>query len=361
MVNVTNILKEVPVLGAAYRKNYGVLKHALHNFLRQSGLRPGPLMVSWVATNRCNSKCVYCEARANEADPRELTTTEIKQVLDQLGELKVRSFFVIGGEPLMRQDLFEVLAYAKLLGMELGIFTNSLRAKKFQQEIQAAGLQHIWTSIDGLAPTHDKYRGGRQGAYETTMAAVGAYARINIPVRVVNTVVHPGNFDEMPALFEKVKTSGATWWRLGAVTPVGRALDNEQFFLAPEKIRELFRFAEECRHHFHVTISEEMGHLGCYEESLKDEPFYCHAGQTFCAIMPDGDVVPCQTDDGHSCAEGNVRERPFREIWQHGFASFRHPTLPEECRSCEYHHACCGGCWIVRKQGAPCAKRTVGL
>lgn len=360
MVNATNILKKIPVLGTAYKKNYGVFKHAFHNFLRESGLRTGPLMVSWVATNRCDSKCVYCEARANEADPQELTTAEIKKVLDQLNDLKVRRFFVIGGEPLMRQDLFEVLAYARQLDMEVGIFTNSQRYKKYRQEIQAAGLQHIWTSIDGLAPTHDKYR-GRQGAYETTMEAVGSYARIGIPVRVVNTVVHPGNFDEMPALFERVKTSGATWWRLGSVIPVGRALDNEQFFLAPEKIKELFRFAEDCRRDFHVTISEEMGHLGCYEETLKDGPFYCHAGQTFCAIMPNGDVVPCQTDDGHRHTEGNVRERSFRDIWQNGFAAFRHLTLPEECKVCEYQRACCGGCWIIRRHGTPCTKRSVGL
>lgn len=146
MVNATNILKKIPVLGTAYKKNYGVFKHAFHNFLRESGLRTGPLMVSWVATNRCDSKCVYCEARANEADPQELTTAEIKKVLDQLNDLKVRRFFVIGGEPLMRQDLFEVLAYARKFGMEVGIFTNSQRYKKYQQEIQAAGLQHIWTA-----------------------------------------------------------------------------------------------------------------------------------------------------------------------------------------------------------------------
>lgn len=360
MLNPTKIINRIPILGSAYKRNYFVLKRGYHNLLRESGLRPGPLMVSWVATNRCDSKCVYCEARANEADPNELTTKEIKRVIDELADLKVRRFFVIGGEPFMRHDLFEVLAHARQHGMAVGIFTNSLKYKKYRQEIEAAQLQHIWTSIDGLATTHDKYR-GRSGAYETTMEAVSCYARLGIPVRVINTVVHPGNLHEMPSLFERIKDSGATWWRLGAVIPVGRALDSDDFNLTSEDIINLFRFAEVCRREFNVTITEEMGYIGCYEDTLRDGPFYCHAGQTFCAIMPDGDVVPCQTDDGHQYSEGNIRERPFRDIWRQGFSTFRHVTLPKECGGCDDRHACCGGCWIVRRHGAPCTKRSVGL
>lgn len=360
MLNPTRILKHFPVLGPAYLKNYAVLKHTYHNLLRNSGLRPGPLMVSWVATNRCDSKCVYCEARANEADPKELTTDEIKKVIDDLAGLNVQRFFVIGGEPLMRRDLFDVLAHARQQEMTVGIFTNSLQYKKYQQQIQDAGLQNIWTSIDGLETTHDKYR-GRSGAYATTMAAMEYFARIDIPVRVINTVVHPGNMHEMSALFERVMASGATWWRLGTVAPVGRAMEKDEFCLSAEATKALLRFAEACRREFNVTITEEMGYIGCYEDTLRDGPFYCHAGQTFCAIMPDGNVVPCQTDDGHQFSEGNIRERSFRDIWQHGFTALRNVTLPAQCESCENRRACYGGCWIVRRHGAPCIKRTVGL
>jgi radical SAM protein with 4Fe4S-binding SPASM domain len=317
-------------------------------------------MVSWVATNRCDSKCVYCEARANESDPEELSTEEIKRVIDELDQLNVGRFFVIGGEPFMRRDLFDVLAYAKYRGMEIGIFTNSLRYKKFEKDIMTAGLHHIWTSIDGLKETHDKYR-GRRGAYNITMEALKFYEKLDIPIRVVNTVVHPGNFHEMESLFKEVKASGATWWRLGAVMPVGRAMENEEFFLSGEKIKDLLQFAEECRGTFHVTISEEMGYLGQFEETVKEEPFYCHAGQTFCTIMPDGDIAPCQTDDGKHFAVGNVRQQSFKIIWQKGFKKFRSLKLPTECNDCEYKHACCGGCWIVRRNGSPCTKRVVGL
>ncbi len=360
MLNATKIIKHIPMFGPAYKQNYSVLKQGYHKLLRETGLRPGPLMVSWVATNRCDSKCAYCEARANEADPKELTTGEIKRVVNELADIKVRRFFVIGGEPLMRPDLFEVLSHARLHGMTVGIFTNSLKYKKYRKEIKAAALQNIWTSLDGLEATHDKYR-GRSGAFATTLEAMNYFAALGIPVRVVNTVVHPGNLHEMPSLFERIKVSGATWWRLGAVIPVGRALDNDDFILAPEAVFKLLRFAEACRRDFNVTITEEMGYLGCYECTLRDGPFYCHAGQTFCAIMPNGDVVPCQTDDGHKYAEGNVREKSFREIWQHGFSAFRPVVLPKECEGCEYCHACCGGCWIVRRNGAPCIKRSLRL
>ena len=145
------------------------------------------------------------------------------------------------------------------------------------------------------------------------------------------------------------------------VIPVGRALENDEFFLASEDILKLLRFAEHCRRDFNVTITEEMGYLGGYEDTLREGPFYCHAGQTFCAIMPNGDVVPCQTDDGHKYSEGNVRESSFQEIWQHGFLAFRQVVLSKECEECEYNRACCGGCWIVRRNGAQCTKKSLGL
>jgi len=348
----SNYIKKIPIFGNIYKNNYFVWKRFYINFLRNSGLRPGPVIVSWVATNRCNSKCVYCEARANEENPEELTTAQIKGVLDELRDLKVKRFFVIGGEPFMRKDLFEVFDYAKKRDMIIGVFTNSLLYRKLKEKIKNIGFQNIWTSIDGLAETHNKYR-GHPGAYEITMEAIRYYSKIEIPVRVVNTVVHPNNFDELPELFEHLKKAGTNWWRLGAVMPVGRAR-NEQFSLSPEKTIKLFQYVEQFRKHLKVTISEEMGYLGCWEEKVKDAPFFCHAGLSFCAIMPDGNIVPCQTDDGIKYSEGNVKVMPFKELWKNGFRSFRYAKLEDECDACHHKKACSGGCWIARANEAQC-------
>jgi len=345
---------KLPLIARIYRKNYFAWKRSYANLLRSSGMRPGPLIVSWVATNRCNSTCVYCEVRANEDISDELTTAEIKSLLDQLGELKVKRFFVIGGEPMVRKDLFEVLAHAKRRGMSVGIFTNSLLTEKYSNEIRETGLQNVWTSVDGLADIHNKNR-GYPNAYKITLDAIRYYAEIGIPVRVVNTLVHPENIDSLEPLFEELKEAGMNWWRLGAVMPVGRA-KNDDFSLSRDQTTRLFEYVKRMRSQFKVTITEEMGYLGDWEEQVRDDPFFCHAGLTFCAIQPNGDVVPCQTDHGGTYSEGNIRETPFREIWESEFQGFRKPQLSGDCISCEYDRACAGGCWITRVNEAHCLK-----
>jgi radical SAM protein with 4Fe4S-binding SPASM domain len=296
---------------------------------------------------------VYCEARANEDLSSELTTAEIKRVLDDLGDLKVRRFFVIGGEPLVRRDLFDVLRHAKQRRMTVGIFTNSLLTRKYQREFRDIELDNVWTSVDGLNDTHNRYRGS-PNSYQITLDAIRYYSEIEIPTIVVNTVVHPANFGEVEDLFQELKDAGMNWWRLGVVMPVGRASDNS-FSLSPSQTVELFDYVRRLRRSFKVTITEEMGYLACWED-LRDTPFFCHAGLTFCAIMPDGHVVPCQTDNGSLFSQGNVREKPFAEIWRDGFKAFRKVELEEHCTDCEYRSACSGGCWIGRVSEAACVK-----
>ena len=347
-------LLELPFVGRLIRENYAVCKRTYANATRQTGLRPGPVMVSWVATNRCNANCVYCEARANEGSTEELSTEEIKRVLNQLRRVRTRRFFVIGGEPLMRPDLFDVLQHATNLGFRIGIFTNSILARKFEVEISKAGFDNIWTSIDGLKDTNNRYR-RHPLAFELTLDALRFYADIRIPTRVVNTVVHPENFSELPELFAELREAGMNWWRLGIVMPVGRAR-NQNFSLTADQMNKLFCFATRLRRDFRVTISEEMGYLGCWEDKLRDSPFFCHAGLTFCAIMPDGHVVPCQTDHGSRFSQGNVRKRPFASIWREGFQDFRKVQLKGSCKNCKFRRACSGGCWIGRIGEAQCAK-----
>ena len=144
----SHYLQKVPVLGDVYKNNYFAWKRSYLNLLRRSGVRPGPSVVHWLCTYRCNSNCVYCEASANEVACQELDTSEIISVLDDLQALRVNRFFVTGGEPLVRKDLFEVLDAAKRRGMTVSLITNSLLWEKFHEQIHKAELSSIWTSVD---------------------------------------------------------------------------------------------------------------------------------------------------------------------------------------------------------------------
>lgn len=351
----SNYIQKVPIFGKIYTNNYFILKRSYINFLRKSGIQPGPLVVHWLATYRCNSNCVYCEASANEPKCKELKTEQMKKVINELGELKVRRFFVTGGEPLMREDLFEILDHAKRHGMSLGMITNSLLYAKFKKQIKNAAFQSIWTSVDGLASTHDKNRGHRN-AYRITFDAIKYYADINIPLRVVNTVVHPRNYDELPKLFEELKNAEINRWRLVFVTPIGRG-GQDNWALNSEQIRNVFQYVGKERRNFEIELSEELGYLGCWDTRTRNSPFFCPSGLTFCAIMPDGNVLPCQVVYDAKYSEGNIKETSFQEIWKNGFKKFRKVMFEGECVSCLHKKACGGGCWGRMVTEGNCLRR----
>ena len=336
-------VQRIPILGPLALRRYVAWKRTYLNLLRWSGLSRGPVVVHWLATYRCNSRCVYCEASANDVTADELSTAEITALLDDLAALGVRRFFVTGGEPLMRVDLFDVLGRARGLGMKVSMITNGLLWERFRSEISAAGFSSIWTSVDGLAATHDLNR-GVPGAFGTTLDAIHFFREAGIPLRVVNTLVHPGNVAELPRLHEELRGAGITRWRLTLATPVGRAADN-RWALQPGQIEALFKYVEEARARFDVELSEELGHLGCWDMRTRHSPFICPSGLTFCVIMPDGHVLPCQVVYDTRYSEGNVRQTPFAEIWKRGFTRFRRGTLEGECASCLHRRACGGGCW----------------
>jgi radical SAM protein with 4Fe4S-binding SPASM domain len=342
-VTWSHYLQKVPILGRTYKANYFAWKRSYLNLLRTIGVRPGPAVVHWLCTYRCNSKCVYCEASANEATCRELSTAEIVSVLDDLRALRVRRFFVTGGEPLVRDDLFEVLAEARRRGLSVSIITNSLLFRKLKDQIREAKFASVWTSVDGLAGTHDRNR-GVPGSYATALEAIRFYREIEVPLRVVNTMVHPGNIDELPSLLDALRDAGINRWRLALAIPVGRASD-QKWGLSHDQIEGLFRYVQEIRKDFDVELSEELGYLGCFDMTTRNSPFFCPSGLSFCVIMPDGHVLPCQVVYDTRFTEGNVREKPFREIWAQGFRRFRRREPEGACATCLHRQACSGGCW----------------
>lgn len=350
----SDAVERIPVLSTLWRDRYFSWKRRYVNLLRATGIRPGPQVVHWLATYRCNSNCLYCEASANDRCNDELSTEEIVSVLDDLAALRVRRFFVTGGEPLVRGDLFHVLTEARRRGMEVSMITNGLLCRKYAAEILEARFQSIWTSVDGLEDTHDRNR-GVPGAFATTLDAVRYFREIEIPLRVVNTLVHPGNLDELPELLDVLRDAGINRWRLALALPVGRASD-DSWGLSDDQVESLFDYAETTRREFDIELSEELGFLGCRDTTTRNTPFFCPSGLVFCVLMPNGHVLPCQVvyDDAYS--EGNVRDTSFRQIWKNGFHRFRKVELQGECATCIHAAACGGGCWARMSREGRCLR-----
>ena len=345
----------LPLLGRYYARRAASLKRSYCLALWRTGRLTPFAFVQWLATYQCNYRCPYCEASAGEVSVVELTTEEVKRLIDDLAAMRVRRLFVSGGEPLVRADVPELIVYANQRGLAVGLASNgSLVAARW--ELLRHGRYFLYfTSIDGVPAYNDRVR-GHDGACAAALRSLELFETLKVPTRMVNTVVHPANFDQLPELFRLIKSSAANRWHLTPIESVGRAAAGGESTLNGAQLHELVRFARAHTGELTVDLAESHSYLGCLAGGPVGKPFFCGAGLTRCSIMPDGDVLGCQQVYDRRFSEGNIRERPFPEIWREGFGRFRRRTTRPGCARCEHLGACGGGCWSEHELHGGCLK-----
>ncbi len=351
------ILKlKVPVLKRLYRKRTAKLKRHACLLLNRFGLLKPISFVQWLVTNRCNAACGFCESSSGTPQPDELTHEEAIRLIRDLSGMKVRRLILSGGEPLMRPDLFELMEYANQRAIALGLVTNGWFVPEMADRLRRLKFFLYFTSIDGEGAFHDKTR-AISGAFEHALQGLELFTRMRVPVRIVNTVVHPGNISRLEKLTDVIAGSGATSWRLTPVSNVGRAAGEARYSLSREQLEYLDSFIREKRKMLNVDFGESHMYLGCFSREHTGRPFFCGAGLTRCSILPNGAVIGCHQAYDQALSEGNVRERSFAEIWKHGFVRFRKKEFREVCLECEHFDGCQGGFWAEMEKTGACLKR----
>jgi radical SAM protein with 4Fe4S-binding SPASM domain len=348
------IIFSSPFLKRVYFDNYAFFRFRYLTIKKNFHLLK-PREVQWLTTYRCNFTCIHCEASAGTTKVNELTTDEAFRLIDELAETGVRGILLSGGELLVRKDIFLIIEYILSRGLRYSLASNGFLVSEFSEEFRRMKPVLYFTSIDGLEQTNDTIR-GVNGAFKRCIDALKFFESIGVEYRTVNTVVLPDNIRQLPELKKTIQQSGATLWRLAIPIPVGRAKENPALSLDAEQIKYLFEFIRSASKEMKIELSEDAGYLGCYGQELRSYPFFCRAGLTYCAIMPDGEVLGCQIAYDSSFSEGNIRTRPFREIWQDGFSRFREPHFEMACQSCRYLEKCRGGCWGMRLGNKHCLK-----
>jgi heme d1 biosynthesis radical SAM protein NirJ len=130
---------------------------------------PGPVVI-WNLVRRCNLTCVHCYSISADVDfPGELSTAEVFSVMDDLKRAGVPVLILSGGEPLLRPDLFDIAARAKGMGFYTGLSTNgTLIDAPMSARIAAIGFDYVGISLDGLRETHDRFR-RKEGAFDASL------------------------------------------------------------------------------------------------------------------------------------------------------------------------------------------------
>ncbi len=319
-------------------------------------------LIFWELTARCNLKCRHCRAEAQtDFVEGELTTAEILKVARDIREFSDPIIILTGGEPLIRGDIFDVIAECTRLFTRVALATNgTLVDDDTARRIVASGIRRVSISLDGaLAKTHDDFR-GLAGSFDDALRGFDALKRAGASVQV-NVSVTRHNESELAALLDLALSRGADAFHVFMLVPVGCGAEiSEEQRLSPERfeqtLRWLFNMSLEHRQKIHIKatcapqyyrivrqVSRERGiSAPAVAHGMKAMTRGCLAGSAVCFISRTGDVQPC----GYlPVRAGNIREQKLAAIWSDSqiFAALRDPVrLKGKCGACDYRRVCEG-------------------
>lgn len=312
---------------------------------------PHPLhSASIEVTATCNLKCVHCYGKFGTQRFKELTPDEIRDVAGQLKKMQAFEVTLTGGEPLARDDFFEIVDAFGSQGFGILLMTNGTMIDKVVADrIAESHIQTVGVSLDGIrADSHDLFRGVR-GAFQKTMKGIELLSERGVRLRLY-TVLNRLNLGELKQLLEFYRKHEATY-AVSRTLLQGRARENRSLMLSAKeytKAYEKFLAAEEAVFRGVASRSEEGGREELRKMPLKDR-HRCNAAVYHINIRPDGTVTPCASLSSRKFSMGNVRDSLIEDIWldPKGLATDIRKLKAvdvEKCASCQLLEHCGSGC-----------------
>lgn len=321
-----------------------------------------PLLLIWEVTRACALACRHCRASAEDVrHPAELTLDEGRRLLDDVRAMGTPLIIFTGGDPLQRDDLEELVRYAKSIGLRAGAIpaATSRLTRDRVFALKEAGLDQMAISLDGVtAAQHDAFR-RVEGTFDRAMAGANWAREAGLPLQV-NTVFGSWNVNDFDAMAELVQRLGIVFWEVFFLVPTGRGVELQG--VTPDQVEMLFGKLYDLAQHanFIVKITEGQhfrryvaqrtggaparhGAPGHPSPRLMLGPHPVNAGRGFCFVDHIGGVFP----SGFLTVEcGNVRRQPVSEIYRTSkvFNELRDASLLKgRCGRCEYRDMCSGG------------------
>ncbi len=336
-----------------------------------AGAPTGPVVI-WNLIRRCNLTCKHCYSISADRDfPGELDLDEVYTVMDDLKSFGVPVLILSGGEPLLRPDIFSISERAKALGFYVGLSTNGTLIEPGNIDaIAAVGYDYVGVSIDGMRATHDKFR-RKEGAFDASIRGIELCHDRGIKVGLRFTMTQD-NARELPELLALMDELAVDKFYLSHLNYAGRGDRNRKFDVVHQTTRwamdllfeRCWRDVEAGRDTEFVTGNNDADGvylLGWVREHFPQRLDHVRtrlvqwggnsSGVNVANIDNLGNVHP-DTFWWHYNL-GNVRERPFSEIWTDvsdplmaGLKSTPRP-VKGRCGACA-HLDICGGNTRVR-------------
>ncbi len=271
---------------------------------------------------------------------------------------RAKKFSVVltGGEPLLRPDILEIGRELRSRGLLWGIVSNGwFYDDAMHLKLMDAGMGAVTVSLDGLEASHDWMR-GVQGSFKRAVRAIEAFAKDPRLNSDVVTCVNRRNLNELPEIYDLLKSKGLKQWRLFTIIPIGRAANDPDMHLTDKEFVTLMEFIKSKREEakqeqktrqsqpMNVTFSCE-GYLGKYEEQVRDVRYFCHAGVNIASVLIDGRICACPNIDRDRFSQGNIYTDNLWQVWNERFQSFRDRSWAKtgSCADCKQWRNCLGG------------------
>ena len=266
-----------------------------------------PNLMSFAVNDRCNADCEHCSFTAGLKKRNELTLDQCRKVLRDAQELGVSVINFVGGEPLLREDLPEIIRSVDKDLSTTVLFTNGLLLAERALELRRSGLDSVYVSIDSAEPDkHDHFR-GKKGIFEEAMKGITKAKSVGMSVGIsccmTPEAFREGGFENMARLGKKIGVHEILVF--GAI-PTGKYKDRKDLIGDTDWIEEMIDSAK--------TYNNDESYPGIliYPYASSHRCIGCSGGVCYFYVSPYGDVCPC--DFNHTIF-GNLFEEPLYRIW----------------------------------------------
>lgn len=324
------------------------------------GATPQLRLVFWETTNACNLKCIHCRASAVEnRGQEELSLEQSCSLLSDIASFAQPVIVLSGGEPLVRDDIFDIARFGTELGLRMVLATNgTMLDADVARKLVDSGIRRVSISLDGAdARTHDSFR-GLPGAFDAALRGIEFCKSAGMPVQI-NTTVAKHNLHQLPTILDSTVAIGACALHLFLLVPTGCGKEiSGREMISPQEYEEVLNWLYDasktapinlkatCAPHYFRVMRQRAKAEGIKitpeTHGLEAMTKGCLAGSAVCFVSYKGDVYPC----GYfPVIAGNVIDTPISRIWRESelFKALRDPSLLKgKCGRCEYSRVCAG-------------------
>ncbi len=354
---------------------YGRMSKDLPSHLLQFSKDKKPVVV-WNVTQRCNLKCVHCYSHSeNKNYSSELTTEDGIRLLDNLVSFGSPVVLFSGGEPLIRPAILNLIRHATASGMRAVLSTNgTLIDESMAGELKDIGLSYVGISLDGLKKVHDSFR-GVEGTFERVLKAIANCKAVGLKVGLRFTI-NKRNYKEIDGVFNLLEQQQVPRICFYHLVYAGRGADLMNEDLDHHQTREVVDLIIDRTSILHnkgmavevLTVDNHADGPYVYLRLTRENPERAkqalellrmnegnNSGRGIGCVSWDGAVHADQFWRHHSF--GNVRNRPFSEIWTDPndelLQKLKHKKdfVTGRCASCKWLDIC-GGNFRVRAEAA---------